>query len=66
MATKTKKKELKIKMISGMAKADNHQIKILAALGLRRSKAEVEHDNSPIIQGMLRKVAHMVEISENK
>ncbi len=66
MATKTKKKALNIKLISGMAKADVRQTKVLAALGLRRSKATVQHDDTAIIKGMLRKVSHLVEVSENK
>ncbi len=68
MATKSKskKKALTIKLVRGMAKADVRQTKVLAALGLRKSKSSVEHDASPIINGMLRKVAHLVEVSENK
>lgn len=64
MATETKKK-LKITMIRGMAKADKKQAKVLEALGIRKSKQSVFHDDSVTINGMLRKVAHLVEVAEN-
>ncbi len=69
MATKTKTtkshKALNIRMFRGMAKADIRQTKILSALGLRKSGAIVQHDDSPTIRGMLSKVAHLVEVTTN-
>ncbi len=38
----------------------------LAALGLRRTGQEVAHEDSPALRGMLRRVAHLVEIEEKK
>ncbi len=62
----TRKKNLNIKLVSGVAKADVKQLKVLAALGLRKSKSSVQREDRPIIQGMLRKVSHLVEVTENK
>ncbi len=67
MATKnTRKKNLNIKLVTGTAKADDKQLKVLVALGLRRSKSSVQREDRPIIRGMLRKVSHLVEVTENK
>lgn len=37
----------------------------LEALGLRRTGQSVEQTDSQAVRGMLRKVAHLVEVSEN-
>jgi large subunit ribosomal protein L30 len=36
----------------------------LAALGLRRTGQSVEQTDSQAVRGMLRRVAHLVEVSE--
>ncbi len=36
----------------------------LRALGLGRIGKSVEHDDSPVIAGMLRKVRHLVKVEE--
>ena len=36
----------------------------LRALGLRRPGARVSQEDTPAIRGMLRKVAHLVEVEE--
>ncbi len=38
----------------------------LRALGLRKMNAERVHDDNPVIRGMIRKVAHLVEVTEIK
>jgi len=38
----------------------------LSALGLRRTGQTVSHDDSPSLRGMLRRVAHLVVISDQK
>lgn len=62
----TKQKDLTIRMKRGMAKADKKQQKVLTALGIRRTGDVVFHDASPIIKGMLVKVNHLVEVTNNK
>lgn len=34
------------------------------ALGLRRLNQTVEHDDNPVIRGMIDKVRHLVEVTE--
>ena len=36
----------------------------LDALGLKKLNRTVEHDNTPQVQGMVRKVRHLVKIEE--
>ena len=38
----------------------------IAALGLRKSRQMVEHDDSPQIRGMVFKVRHLVQVEEVK
>ena len=40
------------------------QRRTVASLGLRRIRQTVEHENTPAIQGMVRKVRHLVEVTE--
>ena len=44
--------------------ADKRQRDTLRSLGLRRIGQRVEHDDTPQIRGMIAKVAHLVEVSE--
>jgi large subunit ribosomal protein L30 len=37
----------------------------LAALGLRRTGQTVEQQDSPAVRGMLRRVAHLVQVKES-
>ncbi len=41
------------------------QRRTLEALGLRRLNQTVEHDDSPAIRGMIRKVKHLVTVEES-
>ncbi|MBI3521933.1 MAG: 50S ribosomal protein L30 [Chloroflexi bacterium] len=38
----------------------------LTALGLRKPGAEVSHEDSLTLRGMLRRVAHLVHVEESK
>lgn len=38
----------------------------LSALGLRRTGQIVSHEDTPTVRGMLRKVAHLVVVSDEK
>jgi large subunit ribosomal protein L30 len=38
----------------------------LQALGLRRTGQRVSHEDTPALRGMLRKVAHLVEVGDGK
>jgi large subunit ribosomal protein L30 len=44
--------------------SDQRQIDTLRSLGLRRIGHSVEHTDTPQIRGMIAKVSHLVEVSE--
>jgi large subunit ribosomal protein L30 len=44
--------------------SDQRQRDTLRSLGLRRIGHSVERDDTPQIRGMIAKVAHLVEVSE--
>jgi large subunit ribosomal protein L30 len=45
--------------------ANKQQRDTLRSLGLRRIGHQVEHDDTPQIRGMIRRVRHLVEVSED-
>ena len=53
---------LKITQIKSRIGATERQCKNLAALGLKRINASVEHDDSVIIKGMIERVKHLVKV----
>ena len=44
--------------------ANARQQQTLRSLGLRRINHTVEHEDTPQLRGMVRRVAHLVEVSE--
>ena len=42
-----------------------NQRRVIASLGLRRLHQTVEHEDTPSIRGMVRKVQHLLEVSES-
>ncbi len=57
-------KKLVIKQTRSSIGALPKQRDTLIALGLRKINAEREHDNNPVIRGMVNKVRHLVEVKE--
>lgn len=57
---------LKVKQIKSKIKRPANQKKTLEALGLRKLNQVVEHNDTPQIRGMVKKVAHLVEVEEVK
>jgi|TARA_Y100000310_G_scaffold307601_1_gene349845 large subunit ribosomal protein L30 len=41
-----------------------NQRRVVESLGLRKLHQTVEHDDSPVIRGMVHKVRHLVEVRE--
>ena len=56
--------KLKITQIRSRIGATERQCRNLDALGLKKIDASVEHDDSPVIRGMLERVKHLVKIEE--
>ncbi len=57
--------KLKITQRRSRNGSDKRQISTLRSLGLRRIGHTVEREDSPQTRGMIAKVAHLVEISDN-
>jgi large subunit ribosomal protein L30 len=55
---------LKISQVKSTAGTDPKQKATLAALGLGRIGKSVERKDSPQLQGQLRVVSHLVEVSD--
>lgn len=57
-------KKLKITWVKSSIGYSERQKNTVRALGLRRLGQTVEHDDTPVIRGMVHKVAHLVQIEE--
>lgn len=55
---------LKIKLVRGRAGKNKRQLATLDALGLTKKDKEVIKPNNAQIQGMVRKVQHLVKVEE--
>lgn len=60
-----KSKTIKVKLIRGLAGKSELQKKTIYSLGLRKINEVQEHQDNPVIRGMIRKVSHMLQIIEN-
>ena len=56
--------KLKITWIKSSIGYSQRQKDTVRALGLRRMGQTVEHDDTPVIRGMVHKVAHLVQVEE--
>lgn len=60
MANKSEK--IQIKLVKSLIGSTKAQIKVVRALGLKKTNSVVEHEASPTILGMVNAVPHLVEI----
>ncbi len=56
--------KLQITQIKSSIGCKKDQIATLKALGLKKIRDVVEHDNNPQINGMVQKVIHLVDVQE--
>lgn len=56
--------KIKVKQVRSKINRPADQKKTMAALGLRKMNQVVEHDDTPQIMGMVKKVAHLVEVEK--
>ena len=56
--------KLRITQVRGTARVRPEHRGTLRALGLRRINAQTERDDSPVLQGMLRRVSSLVKVEE--
>jgi len=55
---------LKVTQVRGMAGKQSRQRATVRALGLKRVRHSVVHDDRPEIRGMIAKVRHLVTVEE--
>jgi len=55
-------KKIKVRRVGSPIRRDNSQRATLIGLGLKRAQQVVEIEDTPSVQGMIRKVAHLVEV----
>lgn len=56
--------KLKVKLVKSIIGRKDDQIATVKALGLKKISSEVEHNDTPQIRGMIKKVMHLVEVTE--
>ncbi|MFA7687302.1 MAG: 50S ribosomal protein L30 [Moheibacter sp.] len=54
--------KVKVKQVRSAINREKSQKATLVALGLRKLNQVVEHDSTPAIEGMIRKVQHLIEV----
>ena len=60
----TSGKSLRVTLVKSPIGYSKDQKATVRALGLRRVNQIVEHNDSPVIRGMLNKVIHLIKIEE--
>ncbi len=58
--------KIRVKQVRSKINRPSDQKRTLEALGLRKMNQVVEHEATPQIKGMVRKVAHLLEVEELK
>jgi len=56
--------KIKVTQTKSKIGAPERQKRTLTALGLRKMNQTVEHDDTPVILGMIRKVEHLVTVKK--
>jgi large subunit ribosomal protein L30 len=56
--------KLRVKWVKSAIGYPKDQKATIQALGLRKLQQTVEHDDQPVIRGMIRKVTHLVKVEE--
>ena len=56
--------KIKVTQIRSTIGRPAKQGRIIRSLGIRKMHQTVEHDNTPVIQGQIRKVSHLVKVEE--
>ncbi len=55
---------IKIQQIKSRIGSPKDQKRTLDSLGLKKISSVVEHEDSPVLRGMIRKVQHLVKVVE--
>jgi len=61
---KTANKKIQIKLVKSLIGCSEAQKKVAKALGFTKKDQIVEHEESPVIMGMINKISHLLEITK--
>ncbi len=64
MPKKAAAKRIKVTQVRSTISCPKDQKATVKALGLKRISHSVEHDDNPVIRGMVFKVTHLVKVEE--
>ena len=56
--------KIKVTQVKSRIKCPERQKRTLDALGLRKLNRTVEHQDTPVIRGMIEKVKHLVSVEK--
>ena len=56
---------LKVTLVKSTIGSKKDQIATVKALGLKKIRSVVEHNDTPQIRGMIKKVSHLITVEEN-
>lgn len=56
--------KLRVKWVKSSIGCPKDQKATIQSLGLRKLQQTVEHEDTPVIRGMVRKVIHLVQVEE--
>ena len=59
-------KKLRIKYVKSVIGYNKRQRGTIEALGFRKLYQTVEHEDTPVIRGMINRVSHLVEVTEEE
>ena len=57
-------KTLKVTLVKSSIGYSTRQKRTVEALGLRKLGQTVEHQDTPVIRGMINRVSHLLEVAE--
>ena len=61
---KTANKKIQIKLVNSLIGCSEAQKRVAKALGFTKKDQIVEHEESPIIMGMVNKISHLLEVTK--
>jgi large subunit ribosomal protein L30 len=64
MAKKNEKKTVRVTLVKSPIGFPEPQKRTVKALGLRRMNLTVEHEDTPVVRGMFKKIIHLIRIDE--
>ncbi len=54
-------KKVKIELVKSLIGSTEKQRKVAKSLGLTKMNKQVEHNDTPVIRGMITKISHLVK-----